>query len=82
MPAIAWKQSNGFYYPPAFHSNKLYFNNNVDIRHFVIEPLFLPGTFTTDYTQSQVRYCIYADDMFNVSPTSIARPNSATTTAR
>ena len=63
--AIAWKQPNGFYYPPAFHSNKLYFNSNVDIRHFVIEPLFLPGTFNTDYTQAQVRYCISADDMFD-----------------
>jgi len=39
--AIAWKQSNGFYYPPAFHSTNLFFDN-VDIRHFVIEPQFLP----------------------------------------
>ena len=23
--AIGWKQPNGFYYPPAFHSNNLYF---------------------------------------------------------
>ena len=37
--AIAWKQENGFYYPPAFHSRNLAFSN-VDIRHFVIEPLF------------------------------------------
>ena len=37
--AIAWKQPNGFYYPPAFHSNNLWFSN-VDIRHFVVEPLF------------------------------------------
>ena len=37
--AIAWKQSNGFYYPPAFHSTNLFFNN-VAIRHYVIEPLF------------------------------------------
>jgi hypothetical protein len=37
--AIAWKQPNGFYYPPAFHSANLQFDN-VDIRHFVIEPLF------------------------------------------
>ncbi len=37
--AIAWKQPNGFFYPPAFHSDKLFFDN-VDIRHFVIEPQF------------------------------------------
>ncbi len=61
---IAWKQSNGFYYPPAFHSNKLYFNN-VDIRHFVVEPLFESNTFTTDLAKSQARYCIYQSDMFS-----------------
>ena len=38
--AIAWKQPNGFYYPPAFHSRNLYFDQDVDIRHFVVEPLF------------------------------------------
>lgn len=37
--AIAWKQNNGFFYPPAFHSTNLYFSN-VDIRHFVFDPLF------------------------------------------
>ena len=41
--AIAWKQSNGFYYPPAFHSANLYFGN-VDIRHFVLSPVFVEGT--------------------------------------
>ncbi len=60
---IAWKQPNGFYYPPAFHSDKLYFDN-VDIRHFVIEPLFLPGSFNTDPNQVAARYCIGANDMF------------------
>ncbi|MEM7009390.1 MAG: calcium-binding protein, partial [Thermodesulfobacteriota bacterium] len=39
--AIAWKQPNGFYYPPAFHSSNLYFSD-VDIRHFVVQPLFEP----------------------------------------
>jgi hypothetical protein len=39
--AIAWKQPNGFYYPPAFHSKSLFFDK-MDIRHFVIEPLFDP----------------------------------------
>ena len=42
--AIGWKQPNGFYYPPAFHSQNLFFNN-VDIRHFVIEPLLKPDTY-------------------------------------
>ncbi|MCB1809924.1 MAG: hypothetical protein KDJ99_33565, partial [Candidatus Competibacteraceae bacterium] len=41
--AIAWKQPNGFYYPPSFHSRNLYFED-VEIRHFVVEPLFEPGT--------------------------------------
>ena len=45
--AIGWKQSNGFYYPPAFHSRGLLFRN-VDIRHYVVEPLFFPGTYRTD----------------------------------
>lgn len=37
--AIGWKQNNGFFYPPAFHSANLFFSN-VDIRHFVFDPLF------------------------------------------
>ena len=44
--AIGWKQPNGFYYPPAFHSKNLYFNN-VDIRHYVIQPLFEIGSYRT-----------------------------------
>jgi G8 domain len=62
--AIAWKQPNGFYYPPAFHSTNLFFNN-VEIRHFVIEPLFQPGTFTTDPVAAQKRYCNWNTAMFN-----------------
>ncbi len=62
--AIAWKQPNGFYYPPAFHSDNLFFNN-VDIRHFVIEPLFKPtGLFVSDPVQSKTRYCTYDPSMF------------------
>jgi hypothetical protein len=42
--AIAWKQPNGFFYPPAFHANNLFFGNadptKPIIRHFVIDPLF------------------------------------------
>ena len=61
--AIAWKQPNGFYYPPAFHSNNLYFHT-VDIRHFVIEPLFLPGSYSTDFNRVKDRYCTYTPDLF------------------
>jgi len=62
--AIAWKQSNGFFYPPAFHSDNLFFNN-VDIRHFVIEPLFNPGTFTTKVSAVKTRYCTWTTTMFD-----------------
>ena len=61
--AIAWKQSNGFFYPPAFHSDNLFFNN-VDIRHFVIEPEFKFGTFTTDPDAVKTRYCTWTETMF------------------
>jgi hypothetical protein len=73
--AIGWKQPNGFYYPPAFHSRKLWFEN-VDIRHFVIEPLFKPITPEEDdpFQQDQNgprgvtwRYCTYSSDMFSAS---------------
>ncbi|MEW6145797.1 MAG: pentapeptide repeat-containing protein [Thermodesulfobacteriota bacterium] len=59
--AIAWKQPNGFYYPPAFHSANLYFRNNVDIRHFVIEPLFQPGKFAfqSDDERTKQNYCTF-----------------------
>lgn len=62
--AIAWKQPNGFYYPPAFHSNKLFFDS-VDIRHFVIEPLFYPNTFKTDPAQVAKRYCTSNPTIFD-----------------
>lgn len=64
--AIAWKQPNGFYYPPAFHSTNLFFDN-VDIRHFVIEPQFVPGTFktTTDTEKIQELYCTWNPTMFD-----------------
>ncbi len=60
--AIAWKQPNGFYYPPAFDSKNLFFNN-VDIRHFVIEPLFNTGTYDTDATLIAARYFNSAGDL-------------------
>jgi len=61
---VAWKQPNGFYYPPAFHSDNLFFDN-VDIRHFVIEPLFDPGTFNTNVQAVKDNYCVYNPGTFN-----------------
>ena len=62
--AIAWKQPNGFFYPPAFHSANLYFKD-VDIRHFVIEPLFKEGTYkTADKGKLEVAYCNWNDALF------------------
>jgi len=60
--AIAWKQPNGFYYPPAFHSSNLFFRKNVDIRHFVIEPLFKPDSkfaFQSDDDRVRETYCTF-----------------------
>jgi len=60
--AIGWKQPNGFFYPPAFHSQKLYFHNASDdpeIRHFVILPEFEPGTLKIDPKRVKARYCTY-----------------------
>ncbi len=54
--AIAWKQPNGFYYPPTFHSKNLFFNN-VDIRHYVIVPQFVDDTYMTDPAQAMKGYC-------------------------
>jgi hypothetical protein len=56
--AIAWKQPNGFYYPPAFHSRNIAFQN-VDIRHFVVQPLWMPQSFTPDLSAIQKTYCAY-----------------------
>lgn len=39
--ALAWKHPNGFYYPPGFHLKNLFFDQ-VDLRHFVVVPLFAP----------------------------------------
>jgi len=67
--AIAWKQPNGFYYPPAFHSKNLFFDE-VQIRHFVIEPLFMAlgdDGYHTDLTKAQLRYCgKIGDDSGNI----------------
>jgi len=73
--AIGWKQPNGFYYPPAFHSDNLYFNN-VDIRHYVIQPLFKEGTYLTDddpKTGVWAHYCNWTSNMFSSAWTDIDR---------
>jgi len=70
--AIGWKQPNGFYYPPAFHSTNLYFakddaqgKGGVDVRHFVVSPLFKEGTFTTDTLQTGQSYCNWSRTLFD-----------------
>jgi cell migration-inducing and hyaluronan-binding protein len=62
--AIAWKQPNGFFYPPAFHSRNLFFGN-VDIRHYVIDPLFKPNTYISDDPLSAQIYCFANGAKFN-----------------
>jgi hypothetical protein len=63
--AIGWKQPNGFYYAPAFHSINLFFSG-VDIRHFVTEPLFTDGLFSfkTNETAAKKEYCAWNPTMF------------------
>ena len=61
--AIGWKQPNGFFYPIPFDSTNLFFQD-VDIRHFVLEPLFEPGTFTTDVSTVSKEYCLYDRNLF------------------
>lgn len=62
--AIGWKQPNGFYYPPAFHSANLFFQD-VDIRHYVIEPLFSStGLYQTDAVETAKRYCTWNPGLF------------------
>ena len=56
-------RENGFYYRPAFHSKNLVFRN-VDIRHFVVEPLFLPNTFTLNQDATSKRYCTWTPGSF------------------
>jgi hypothetical protein len=63
--AISWKQSNGFYYPPAFDSQNLYFDPTVDIRHFVIDPLWVPGSFKSNASASMNTYCSWQATDFN-----------------
>lgn len=62
--AIGWKQPNGFYYPPAFHSSNLFFDN-VDLRHYVIAPMFVENTYLTNSTETAKHYCTGSTDFFN-----------------
>jgi hypothetical protein len=62
--AIAWKQPNGFYYPPAFHSTNLVYKD-VDIRHFVIQPLWKPKSFNQDQAAVQKAYCSWESTIFS-----------------
>jgi len=62
--AIGWKQPNGFYYAPAFHSANLFFKD-VDIRHFVLTPLHQKGSFSTDPDLVKNEYCNWGRDLFN-----------------
>ena len=59
--AIGWKQPNGFFYPPSFHSNKLFFDN-VDIRHYVIDAPFAPGTYLENASVKEAEFCLTAGD--------------------
>jgi cell migration-inducing and hyaluronan-binding protein len=71
--AIGWKQPNAFFYPPAFHSKNLFFDN-VDIRHFVINPLFEENTYKTDQKAVSEQYCLVGQPaIFNSAWTSIDR---------
>ena len=85
--AIGWKQPNGFFYPPSFHSSNLFFGN-VDIRHYVIDALFEPGT-SISRTRSRSRRTTARNRAVSIplacsraSPISTARRSSATTTGR
>jgi hypothetical protein len=62
--AIAWKQPNGFYYPPVFNSVNLGFSN-VDIRHYVVQPLWKAGTFIPDLAKIAKTYCTWEPGDFN-----------------
>ena len=81
--AIGWKQPNGFFYPPSFHSSNLFFDN-VEIRHYVIDALFQKGSYLDDQKQIEEDYC----DFSGTSPTSetsaisTGRPSSTMMMAR
>ena len=53
---IGWKQPNGFFYPPSFHSTNLFFDK-VDIRHYVIDALLDGNTYLDDAARVQKEFC-------------------------
>jgi len=57
--AIAWKQPNGFFYPPSFHSSNLFFDN-VQIRHYVIDALFKKNTYLDNLGEIKKDYCDFS----------------------
>jgi hypothetical protein len=54
--AIGWKQPNGFFYPPSFHSTNL-FMDDVAIRHYVIDALWMPRTYMSNSGLIANEYC-------------------------
>jgi hypothetical protein len=63
--AISWKQPNGFYYPPSFDSRNLYFDTSVEIRHFVIDPLWGKNSFLPEMGAIQNTYCTWQPGDFS-----------------
>ena len=61
--AIGWKQPNGFFYPPSFHSMNLFFDE-VEIRHFVIDALWMPRTYMSNDGLIADEYCNPKDVSF------------------
>jgi cell migration-inducing and hyaluronan-binding protein len=61
--AIGWKQPNGFFYPPSFHSMNLFFDE-VEIRHFVIDALWAPRTYLSNDGLIADEYCNPKDVSF------------------
>ena len=53
---LGWKSPNGFSYPPAYLLRGLSFEN-VDIRHFITVPQFLPASFEDDVQGTHARFC-------------------------
>ncbi|MBS0642578.1 MAG: hypothetical protein JSS43_22165 [Proteobacteria bacterium] len=75
--AIGWKQPNGFYYPVAFNSSNLYFNN-VDIRHYVISPVFVRGSYMTDGTKFTSLFSGYPTPSLPTPPNDPRLPPNST----
>ena len=84
--AIGWKQPNGFYYPPAFHSSNLFFDN-VDNPPFRDRTPFRYRERTKPRTIREApQRALYTTwnpmPCSRVLPASTGRPNWTTTTVR